>query len=150
VSGEGSEKRGTVPEKSALLRKLEGSFFGQRRTVLLEYVQQQVAATLRMNPSKRVPAGQGLFDLGLDSLMAMELKNRLEADLERALRPTLVFDYPTVAAITGYLADEMGMSDEKLLPLEREPGPAEALSGAQIDASIATELARLESLLKGE
>jgi acyl transferase domain-containing protein/acyl carrier protein len=152
VSGKSYEDRGIAPEKSSLLHKLEGTPLGQRRPVLFEHVHQQVAATLRMTPSKRVPAEQGLFDLGLDSLMAMELKNRLEADLERALRPTLVFDYPTVAAITGYLAGELGINDEaiqEVLPADSEPEPTEALSGAQIDAAIVDELARLESLLKG-
>ncbi|MFH0997756.1 MAG: SDR family NAD(P)-dependent oxidoreductase [Pseudomonadota bacterium] len=153
VSGESSGKRGVTVEKSAILRKLEGALAGQRRTVLLDYVQMQVAVVLRMKPSKRVPADQGLFDFGIDSLMALELKSRFETDLERPLKPTLVFDYPTVEAIAGYLAAEMGMADDKMqgaLFKDKEHGAAEDLSSMEIDASIASELARLESLLKGK
>lgn len=43
------------------------------------------------------------FDLGLDSLMSIELKNRLEAALDQSFGSTLVFDYPTVEALSNYL-----------------------------------------------
>jgi len=53
----------------------------------------------------RVP----LSDLGLDSLMAVELRNVLGAalDLTHPIPATLVFDYPTVEAIAGFLADQV-------------------------------------------
>jgi hypothetical protein len=47
-----------------------------------------------------------LFDLGLDSLMAVELKTRLEQTLCCTIRPTLAFDYPTLEALVGYFAQE--------------------------------------------
>jgi len=56
-----------------------------------------------------------LKSLGLDSLMALELRNRLEADLGLKLSATLVWNHPTVTALVPHLADRMG------IPLE---GPA--------------------------
>jgi hypothetical protein len=49
------------------------------------------------------------MEMGLDSLMAVELRNRLRAGLgvETSLPATLVFDYPTVNALTDYLAREI-------------------------------------------
>jgi acyl carrier protein len=52
---------------------------------------------------------QGLFDVGLDSLMAMEFKEKVESRLAlpRPLPFTLVFDYPTLASLVDYLHDEI-------------------------------------------
>ena len=44
---------------------------------------------------------------GLDSLAAVELRNAVSRSLGVALPATVVFDYPTVAALAAYIADEM-------------------------------------------
>ena len=49
------------------------------------------------------PVEVPLTDLGLDSLMAVDLKNRLQAGLGQDLSPTVVFDYPSVTDMVGLL-----------------------------------------------
>ncbi|MBU0485486.1 MAG: SDR family NAD(P)-dependent oxidoreductase [Proteobacteria bacterium] len=143
-------------QKAEILAKLAASSTGESPAVLFDYVRTQVAATLRMKSAQLVPGDLGLFDLGVDSLMAVELKNRFEADLGRTLRPTLVFDYPTVEAITGYLAQELGMVFGAVDEFREDfPGqliskPAVSLSPDEVDDEILAELAKLESLLKGK
>ncbi|MDO9173740.1 MAG: SDR family NAD(P)-dependent oxidoreductase, partial [Actinomycetota bacterium] len=78
----------------------------RRGGVLLDFVRDQAAHVLALSVSQvgdRVP----LSDLGLDSLMAVELRNVLGAALghARPIPATLVFDYPTVEAIAGFLGD---------------------------------------------
>lgn len=46
-----------------------------------------------------------LMDLGLDSLMAVQLRNRLGASLSRTLPVSLAFNYPTLGELTKFLAD---------------------------------------------
>ncbi len=81
------------------------------------YLQNQVAGVLRLSPS-RVELSRPLGTLGLDSLMSLELRNRLEADLGLALPATLAWNYPTVAAMAPYLANKIGV------PLGAEAAPA--------------------------
>ena len=46
--------------------------------------------------------------LGLDSLMALELRNRLEASLGITLPVALVWAYPTISGLAGALCERMG------------------------------------------
>jgi hypothetical protein len=46
---------------------------------------------------------QGLFEMGMDSLMSVELKTRLEKSIGKPLPSTLTFNYPTIAELTEYI-----------------------------------------------
>jgi myxalamid-type polyketide synthase MxaB len=151
-----SHRRSATPSASenasAILRTLSEARTGERLPVLIDYVHRQVAAVLHLKEAKRVPVDEGLFDHGIDSLMAMELKNRFETDFGKPLRATLVFDYPTVAAIAGYLFEETGLAIEKRQAFCTDNGrePVATLSAREIDAAIAKELNQLEWVLKGK
>ena len=68
-----------------------------------------------------VPLGGDLFTLGLDSLMAMELINRLKRDLQFALYPREVFAHPTLDALASYLAREFQrVQGEDAIPAREE------------------------------
>ena len=80
--------------------------------VFVSFLQQEVQAVLRLPkaPSPTV----GFFDLGMDSLMAVELRNRLNRAFagEYVASNTVVFDYPDIAALAGHLASELGQPGE--------------------------------------
>jgi len=86
-----------------------------RRDLVLARVRREVATVLGLDPAS-VDTEQGLFDMGMDSLMAVDLKSRLEAAVGRSLPSTLTFNYPTVTALTRYLADAV-------LGMPPDPGP---------------------------
>jgi acyl carrier protein len=80
--------------------------------LVLEHVRGEVASVLGLE-STRVDVEQGLFDMGMDSLMAVDLKTRLETAVGQRLASTLTFNYPTVSALTAYLADQvLGLAPE--------------------------------------
>ena len=75
----------------------------ERLGALVVLVQEVVAAVLGLAGSAAVPANQPLKQLGLDSLMAVEVRNQLSARAETKLPTTLAFDYPTPEAIAQLL-----------------------------------------------
>ena len=77
----------------------------QRRALLLAHVGGEVAAVLGRDAASALDARRGLRDLGMDSLMAVELRNRLQRSMGRALPATLAFDCPTIDALTDYLLE---------------------------------------------
>jgi acyl carrier protein len=91
--------------QNELLVALEQVAFTNRYILLLEYIQTCVATVLHFESAAQVPPGQGFFQLGMDSLTALELKNHLSRGLGRPLPATLAFDYPTAAALARYFLD---------------------------------------------
>ncbi|HEX4436662.1 MAG TPA: benzoate-CoA ligase family protein [Solirubrobacteraceae bacterium] len=110
---------------SADLEQLSGE---ERERALLELVRATTAALLAAPSAEAIDPDREFVALGIDSLMAVELRNRLAAAIDRPLPSTIVFDHPTPAAAARALLGE----------LEGRPSGAVELS--------ATERARLAEL----
>jgi myxalamid-type polyketide synthase MxaB len=95
------------PTKSEFLQQLKAADAKEKRSLLLTHVRALIAQVLNLASPEEIDPYQGFIDLGMDSLMAVEFKNRLQTTLECSVPPSLVFDYPTVAALVDYLAGEM-------------------------------------------
>jgi acyl carrier protein len=91
------------------LKNLTNALPDDRQELLTNHVREQVAKILRLEASYPLGRKDRLMDLGLDSLMAVELRSRLNKGLKpkRALSATLVFDYPTIESIAKYLEIEL-------------------------------------------
>jgi aryl carrier-like protein len=79
----------------------------QRLTFLTTALQQEVAKVLGRSASQLPDPQLGFFDMGMDSLMAVELKNRLDTQLGTTVSSTVIFEHPTIAALAKYLAEEV-------------------------------------------
>ena len=130
---------------------------------LVPFVQRELQAVLRM-PSSPAPT-VGFFDLGMDSLMAVEVRNRLNRTLagQFVLSNTAVFDYPNVTALAGHLREELSRvlgSDsaqpgeaaepEKPARVARTDEDAIAIVGMACRFPGAPDLEAFWDLLKGE
>lgn len=126
-----------APADTALPERLRAAPPGEvRRNLMHTAIRQEVAEVLRLPPA-RVPLDRPLKSLGMDSLMALELRNRLERRTGLSLSPTLVWNHPTVTAVGEHLASRLGLA------LAAEPGAAtptptpEAVVDAEVDDLVA-------------
>ena len=90
-----------------LAGRLRGIPVQERRGVVLEAVRLEVAAVLGHASPLAIDPGRVFKELGFDSLMAVELRNRLSGVSGLRLPATLVFDRPTPAAVTDHLLAEI-------------------------------------------
>ncbi|MFJ9423572.1 type I polyketide synthase [Streptomyces sp. NPDC101249] len=89
----------------ARLAALDGP---QRQALLHRTVLAHVAAVLGHASAESLDAGRGFLDLGMSSLTAVELRNRLNAETGLTLPSTLIFDHPDPAALVQHLGAELG------------------------------------------
>ncbi|HJR00339.1 MAG TPA: type I polyketide synthase [Methylomirabilota bacterium] len=135
-----------------LIARVNAAAPDSRSDLLLGYVREQVGAVLRLDPM-RIDVEQGLFDMGMDSLMALDVKTRLETAVDRRLPSTVIFNYPTVTALAAYLASELlagplvGASsarpDDKREPSRHEPQTRDDLSEEELAAMLTQKLEKL-------
>ncbi|MFG2358735.1 type I polyketide synthase [Streptomyces sp. NPDC048521] len=97
---------------------------------LLALVRAEAAAVLGHADADAIDPQAEFRALGVDSLSAVELRNRLTAAIGAPLPATLVFDYPTPAALAGHLRRDR---PEETAPAVRPP----ARTGADTDEPIA-------------
>jgi len=107
----------------------------ERLDLLRELARQQVMHVLRLDPSSPPALHDRLMDLGMDSLMAVQLRNGLgrALDLKRALPSTLMFDHPTIAAIAVHLLERLADA----VPAPSATAPASATTASEPLAALA-------------
>lgn len=153
-------------DNAALLQIAEqfrAALFGcdpsERQGLMIDFICERIASLLGYDSGHVIDPRQPLQQLGLDSLMAVELRNVVNTMIGRSLPATLLFKYPSVSALTGYLvreifpehdqelAAELGTSQDvpvaaKPKPVRGRGGPASAVDEIDI-ASLSDEDAAL-------
>ncbi|MEY9931202.1 acyl transferase domain-containing protein/acyl carrier protein [Catenulispora sp. GP43] len=128
------------PAQAPLDLRLAAMTAEERAATVLDVVLRHTAGVLGYPDAGQIDADKGFTDLGLDSLAAVELRNRIGAETGLRLPATLIFDYPTAQPLAEYLLAEL-VPDEP----EASTGPH---TGA--DTSIQEEIAGMsvEELMK--
>jgi acyl carrier protein len=109
---------------------------GERTLAITEFLAAQVAAVLRIPPADLAVAVP-FQELGFDSLMAIELRDRLEAALGLRLSATVVYGHPTVTELAAELGRRLATPAR-----EAEPAPDDlsTLDEEQLAELLAAEL----------
>jgi acyl transferase domain-containing protein/acyl-CoA synthetase (AMP-forming)/AMP-acid ligase II/acyl carrier protein len=125
---------------SAFRSQLDDLNNDQQRERLLEHIRDIITTVLRLTSEQAPGERTRLFELGLDSLMALEVRSRLQEGLGLALPSTLIFDHPTLASVADFLLS--------LLPAQAvEPQPEHVSADAVEDGLDELSDDELERLL---
>jgi len=140
-SPENLKGKGKPGGPTALVFKPRGRTRTEQVQEILELVHKEAAAVLRLPGSLALRSEQPLMELGLDSLMAMELRRRLGALTGLQLPVTLAFDYPTVRALAEFLHGRFpGLPQEPTAELSAEAPREESLLRRALDRIPLTRL----------
>ncbi|MBT2542030.1 acyltransferase domain-containing protein [Streptomyces sp. ISL-44] len=127
------------------------------RRAAFETAVREITAQVVKLPARRIDPDTPLRSLGIDSLMSLELRNRLEAAFGVELSATLIWNYPTVRDIAPFLAGKAGIAldgDEALeqSPEAEAPVPPPAADGdadpESLEALLERELAELSERME--
>ncbi|HEX3662577.1 MAG TPA: type I polyketide synthase [Acidobacteriaceae bacterium] len=103
--------QGARPERSApefdWHSLLEEASLDQRFSLVRQLVRSRAARVLGLDSASALSDDEPLVSLGMDSLMALELKNRLQRDAGVSLPPNFLFEYPTVGQAAAFLVATM-------------------------------------------
>ncbi len=131
---------GSLAESEGQVRnRLRSSAATERVAALEGYLREELARVLRL-PEARIANSAPFNTLGLDSLMALELRNRLEVGLALSLPATLVWAHPTVTALARHLLEKLGLEVAAVLD------DAPATSAVEVAAGADAALARINEL----
>ena len=86
----------------------------RRRALLTNYTAAQLAVALGLGDGSTIGPDQRFMDMGMDSLIAIELRNRLQADLGTPLAQSVILDYPTLRTLAAHLEVRLFGGQEKV------------------------------------
>jgi acyl transferase domain-containing protein/acyl-CoA synthetase (AMP-forming)/AMP-acid ligase II/acyl carrier protein len=149
----GAEQPAEQPGPAAEIVALGAAPMETRAARLEAWLQHQVGAVLGFRDGRVPDVRQGFFALGMDSMMAVDLGQRLSRACGRTLPSTLVFDHANIQLLAAHLAETVlgwGAAAPPSQPAVAAEPPASTAATPEGGAAdeLAGRLARLESLLR--
>ncbi|MFL9915755.1 SDR family NAD(P)-dependent oxidoreductase [Paraburkholderia fungorum] len=121
----------------------------ERVRLVSDYFSGELIEVLGISSSQPIDPQQGFNELGLDSLMSIELRNRVSRDLDMPLSATVIFEYPTLNLMTEFLVNRIAAHDASttpaVSPAQDHPIESDAIEtavGALSDAELAALIER--------
>jgi acyl carrier protein len=98
--------QGTVPA-GGLRERIAAAPEHMRLRLLTDAILALLARVMRITDASSLSADQGFFDLGLDSLTALDIRSGLEHALAQPLAPTLAFSHPNAHRLALHLLHDV-------------------------------------------
>jgi NADPH:quinone reductase-like Zn-dependent oxidoreductase/acyl carrier protein len=132
--------------------RLQAADTTRQRSLLELHLREQIAHVLRLRISAaQIDPHEPIASLGLDSLTALELRNRLEVSLGLTLSATLLWNYPTIATLAEHVLSKLGMGQIPSIPAQEHATPpaSDARQKLQEIQALSDDEA-LQALLQGQ
>ncbi len=139
----------TSAAPTAFRTKIEQATQPERQALISHHLQQQIAIVLGTDLVPLSDFSSSFTELGLDSLTAVELRNRLQTNLQSPLPVTLIYDYPTPSLLKDYLVALIAPPISSLeaadffIDSTEQTQDIDNLSDAEAEALLLEELTRL-------
>ncbi len=135
--------------EDGIMAQIAAAATDQKLAVVEQWLQEIGRQVLGFADRSQVLLDQPLMEQGLDSLMAVDIRNRLNRELSQSLPASLLFNYPTVQALAGYL---LSLADHSADDAEGQPELAAAVrevsSKGAVDRSEDSLLNEIDDLLR--
>ncbi|HXA49460.1 MAG TPA: type I polyketide synthase, partial [Candidatus Acidoferrum sp.] len=116
----------------------------ERPALMAQHVREEIRNVLGLDAALPLDARQSFFEMGMDSLMAVEVRNRLQTTLGMYLPSTLVFDHPTAESMSAYLLAQVAPV-ESTPPADPRETELEGLSEDQLEELLLLKLDSLQA-----
>jgi len=162
-----AQPRRRATDRNELLEQLAKARPVDRPKLVAADLRNRVSRILGMSPDQALDSKLGFIELGLDSLMAVQLRNELQESYRRPLPYTLTYNYPSVEALAKFLAEDAVAAAPESQPITSKSartlpyGPASRTaqsnvvveeaapaSREQVDSWLEEEVKTLERLLR--
>jgi len=143
------EARGA--QTNELLERALGAPPARRIEMMTRYVAHCTAEIMRFDDASDVGADRGFFQLGMDSLMAMRLRNQIGQSLGLSLPATIAFNFNTPRLLAQHLAELLYPAAASAAPNTANPVAPEPAAADSVDEDLAElSLEELQDLLDME
>lgn len=146
--GDGATARGA----QGLGAALRGAAPFARARLLSNAIREELCERLGLLPSE-VEEGSRFMDLGIDSLVAVEMQTILATETGVRLKSTVIFDYPTIGRLVTYLVQQMESRNQNVAATPNiEPEAVKAdkpREEAHVARELENELREIQALLEG-
>lgn len=147
-----SRRADAIVAGSGLRERLAGLPQGELRAQIMQLVKQEAARILAMD-AQHIEEQVGFFEMGMDSLTSVELRNAMQTALGITLPTTLLFKYPNVDVLATFLAGEVfggGGAEAPAAAPTPAPAPAKVAPSAQVEGVADMSDDELTALIDGE
>jgi acyl carrier protein len=110
-------------EPADLVERYAAARADERHELVIDHLRRTVAKIVGASTPATIDISKGLFDMGMDSLMSVELKTQLEKSTGHAMPATLTFNYPTINDLAGFLETQVLVINKEQAPGKKAETP---------------------------